>query len=525
MLYVRIKVCLLAFALFLSTIAVSQNRDTINISSLLDEMVHTDAVFKYPSHSYKTLQVSSYDRKSKSANEPFWFANADGSGYERLDTIESRVEKVMFEDNGPGVITRIWMTTTNKNGILRFYFDNEKQASIVIPAYDLFQFPAVLGDNLNLKHTNYRTSGRGGNTLFFPLPYQQACRVTFEEPSMSGKIPPRYYHINYRKYDRNVPIKTASLKDIGALSSKINAVNTLLANPYSKMDGIRELTKAKLNPGDSSVVIMSNGSQVIETMVVHVRSRMGDYAKMMQQVKLRMTFDGKRTVDLPLAYFSGAGHKANELKSWYLEADGKGTIVCRWPMPYQSNVKIEILNNFDYIVDSSIETYVKPIQWDKNTLYFHANWKSNEQLPISKKYDSSDNNHWNFVTLEGKGILRADLLSLFNHSPNWYGEGDEKIYVDGDKFPSHFGTGMEDYYNCSWAPVIPFHTAFGGAPTAENPSSHGYNSYYRARHLDAIPFTKSLVFDFELLSWSEGFADMTSTVFWYGDKNSKVVIN
>lgn len=75
------------------------------------------------------------------------------------------------------------------------------------------------------------------------------------------------------------------------------------------------------------------------------------------------------------------------------------------------------------------------------------------------------------------GLYRGDLLALFNHSRTWYGEGDEKIRVDGESFPSHFGTGVEDYYNGSWAPVVPFHTPFGGAPRADLANSQGYNSF------------------------------------------------
>lgn len=36
---------------------------------------------------------------------------------------------------------------------------------------------------------------------------------------------------------------------------------------------------------------------------------------------------------------------------------------------------------------------------------------------------------WNFATIKGKGVYMGDLLSLYNYSPAWYGEGDEKIWV------------------------------------------------------------------------------------------------
>ena len=103
----------------------------------------------------------------------------------------------------------------------------------------------------------------------------------------------------------------------------------------------------------------------------------------------------------------------------------------------------------------------------------------------------------------------------------WYGEGDEKIWVDGEDFPSHFGTGVEDYYNGSWAPVVPFHTPFGGAPRADLANSQGYNAFFRTRNLDAIPFERTLKFDMEMLGWRDNKVDYATTIFWYGDATSR----
>ena len=96
------------------------------------------------------------------------------------------------------------------------------------------------------------------------------------------------------------------------------------------------------------------------------------------------------------------------------------------------------------------------------------------------------------------GEWTTDELEYMAPELFWYGEGDEKIWVDDDDFPSHFGTGTEDYYNCSWAPVVVFHTPFGGAPRADEKSSHGYNAFMRTRNLDAIPFKSKFRFDIEV---------------------------
>lgn len=146
---------------------------------------------------------------------------------------------------------------------------------------------------------------------------------------------------------------------------------------------------------------------------------------------------------------------------------------------------LKVLNLSSRSVAATMEVNVAPLKWNKDrSLYFYASWRQENGIYIHDKPEEADQCvEWNFATLKGRGVYKGDLLSLYNHAPLWYGEGDEKIWVDDDTFPSHFGTGTEDYYNSSWAPVVPFYTPFGGAPRADLESSHGYNAFYRTRHL------------------------------------------
>ena len=143
----------------------------VTMASLLDEMISYDAVTGYPAVNYRAAQVSSYDRRTVDPHEPGWFANDDGAGFERLDTIRGRVEKVLFDEKGPGAITRIWMTTNDKRGTLRFYFDGASTPEIEIPAYDMARFPVTVGEALSLTHTHYEDelSKTGGNTFFLVI--------------------------------------------------------------------------------------------------------------------------------------------------------------------------------------------------------------------------------------------------------------------------------------------------------------------------------------------------------------------
>jgi hypothetical protein len=116
----------------------------------------------------------------------------------------------------------------------------------------------------------------------------------------------------------------------------------------------------------------------------------------------------------------------------------------------------------------------------------------------------------------GGDLYHGNTLSVDNHMSTWYGEGDAKAYVDNETFPSEFGTGLEDYYNTSWAPVVLYQTPFANAPRADHPSSTGYNTFTRTRILDVIPFVKAFSFDMEMLSWDGGTIDAAATTYWYG---------
>ena len=123
---------------------------------------------------------------------------------------------------------------------------------------------------------------------------------------------------------------------------------------------------------------------------------------------------------------------------------------------------------------------------------------------------------WKFAHISGgRGILAGDVYTINNPFTEWPGEGDEKIWVDDESFPSHFGTGVEDYY--SFCGYFRFHTPFSGEPRLDASNFKGYNVHYRTRNLDAVPFDSRLRFDLEMLGWAQGDVSVRGTVFWYGD--------
>lgn len=513
----------ICLGLLFTSVSCTKPQQTITLESLLKEMVSVEDLSRFPEPYYTCKQVSSYDRRSISANQPGWFANDDGFGAVAIDTVENVVKQVLFDEEGPGVITRMWITTNNKKGVFKFYFNHSAEPDWIIEGFDLSKTGLPLLDGLAFRHTHYNeeVEKTGGNTLFLPIPYAEHCKIVFESPVSMGRTP-RYYHINYRTYPQGTEVKTFDFEEAKTLAPLLESVTSTLLHPISKGKEIKE--SSSLASGTSMQLNCPEGEQAIRQLNFNINiTDSSQYAEIMRQLVVKAQFDGKETVWVPLSDFSGGGFGAPYVKSWYLDADGKGNVTVRWIMPYRKHANIELINYSQYEVKAGMSALIDNYKWDEQrSLYFHASWKQENAIELSNNPEGQCS-EWRFAQIEGRGIYAGDLLTLFNHSPAWYGEGDEKIWVDDDTFPSHFGTGTEDYYNCSWAPVVPFHTPFGGAPRADLPSSHGYNAFMRTRNLDVIPFRKKFIFDIEMLSWQKGSVDYATTIFWYGDYDSKAV--
>lgn len=509
------------------------------MSSLLQEMTDFTIPSRWPVRPYSLKQASSYDRRSVSPEKPGWFANGDFNQFIRSEKKEGRTEHVMMDADGPGVIVRFWLTTLAKKGMLRFYLDNGEEPAISIPAYDLMRAGFNLGPALLNPHTSYTPDGKGGNTLYLPIPYKKHCKITWENTDSSTVDKPHYYQINYRTYNSGTPVKTFTMEELSDAKPVIDNTEQELWQPTS-IKNLRQVKMTKLvSPGNFSSVQLPGGSAAIRMLNIRLSvadpSRVKDssvFEKIWRTTILKMEFDGKPTVYCPLGDFAGSGYGGKLVKSWYRELNGSGVLTSRWTMPYQQRAKLSIINTGNFPVNVDVKISVDSWEWDNRSMYFHATYNSATKVKDAKwdydvtkiaKQDTSAPIEWNLVTVNGKGIYLGNTLAIFNHMQTWYGEGDAKVYVNNEASPSEFGTGLEDYYNTSWAPVVLYQTPFANATRADNESSFGHNTFTRTRNLDAIPFETSFIYDLEMLSWHGGMVDISATTYWYGFPDAKHV--
>jgi hypothetical protein len=122
---------------------------------------------------------------------------------------------------------------------------------------------------------------------------------------------------------------------------------------------------------------------------------------------------------------------------------------------------------------------------------------------------------WNVLTTSGAGKVVGTVYQIANPVLIWWGEGDQKIYVDGETFPSTFGTGTEDDYGFAYGYNEPFTRPYHAQTRVDGPGSGGHISLNRWYVLDALSYRDGLRFDQEMWHWMPTRPTWSHVVYWY----------
>ncbi len=173
-------------------------------------------------------------------------------------------------------------------------------------------------------------------------------------------------------------------------------------------------------------------------------------------------------------------------------------------MPFAESliIRLENMGEQDVSVRGSALPYPE-YKWNpESSLHFRARWRVEHDL-VASNQDVQD---LAFLMANGKGLYVGTTSILLNPNQvptpygNWWGEGDEKVFVDDEALPSIFGTGSEDYYNYSWSSPDIFAFPYCGQPRNDGPGNRGFVTNFRWHILDPIPFKRNIRFYMELFS-------------------------
>ncbi|MDB4581588.1 DUF2961 domain-containing protein [Draconibacterium sp.] len=478
----------------------------ITTETLLNEMVDLKGLAEYPSPVYQTIQYSSYDRHSISPDQPGWFANSDGFGGESIPGFEKVLKEpgkdgigryLICDVKGPGAVVRLW--TARIAGNLEVYLDGSETALYEGPARDFFYntYDAISGskDQFNQKGAFFQNTAG-----YYPIPFQKEYKMIWE-----GNINDlHFYHVQVRTYEQGTNVKSFQTSDLKKYKNPIDQISKALLNPHESFPpkGNKKVFSKTVEAGQQKQIGTIIGEKAVSWLKIKVMAE--DVSGALRQNIIKISFDGASSaqVQSPVGDFFGAAPGINPYHSLPFSVLPDGSMICRYFMPFKDSVNFEIQNLGDQPATIFIETYPEPYSWKKNSMYFRARWRTDHGLLAS--YDPSQDIP--YLLASGKGVCIGAAAFIYNPTSvpssygNWWGEGDEKIFIDQASFPAFFGTGSEDYFNYAWSSSAIFTHAYCGQPRNDGPANRGFVSNYRWHILDKIPFSSGFAFYMELMS-------------------------
>jgi len=244
---------------------------------------------------------------------------------------------------------------------------------------------------------------------------------------------------------------------------------------------------------------------------------------------LRMYWDDQPhpSVECPVGDFFACGwQKYAQVSSLAVCVNPGSAFNCYWPMPFRKRAHITITN----IADEAMVLYYQ-IDYalgriTDDAACFHAQWRRTNPLKYKDVYTIVDN-------IKGKGHYVGTYMAWGVNNNGWWGEGEIKFYMDGDKdWPTICGTGTEDYFcgsynfeNQTTRQYQEFTTPYSGLCQVIRPDglyqANQRFGLYRWHITDPIRFERDLRVTIQALGWHVGGRylplqdDIASVAFWY----------
>lgn len=242
---------------------------------------------------------------------------------------------------------------------------------------------------------------------------------------------------------------------------------------------------------------------------------------------LRFYWDGEKepSVEVPVGDFFACGWgKFAQVSSLPVCVNPGSGLNSYWVMPFRKSCRITMENLDEKEMTLYYQVNYTLTDVPEDAAYFHAQFRRANPLPYKSVYTIVDG-------IKGWGQYVGTYMCWQANNTGWWGEGEIKFYMDGDKeFPTICGTGTEDYFCGSYGFTVngkykPFTTPHTGMPQVILPDGQWQSqtrlALYRWHIMDPVRFEQDLRVTIQALGWRSGGRylplkdDISSVAFWY----------
>ncbi len=276
----------------------------------------------------------------------------------------------------------------------------------------------------------------------------------------------------------------------------------------------------KIQPGETFTMAEIDGSGAIQQIWMTP-------AGTFRYSILRFYWDGETepSVEVPVGDFFASGWgKFAQVSSLPVCVNPGSGFNCYWVMPFRKSCRITMENLDEKEMTLYFQVNYTLTEVPEDAAYFHAQFRRTNPVPYKDVYTIVDG-------IKGWGHFVGTYMCWGSNNKGWWGEGEIKFYMDGDKeFPTICGTGTEDYFCGSYGFTVEgkyreFTTPHAGMPQVISPDGQWQSQQrfglYRWHIMDPVRFEKDLKITMQALSWRSGGRylplqdDISSVAFWY----------
>lgn len=237
-------------------------------------------------------------------------------------------------------------------------------------------------------------------------------------------------------------------------------------------------------------------------------------------IVIRMYWDNEETpsVQVPIGdFFCNAPGYYGEFQSIPVCVNASNAMNCYWQMPFRKHARVTV----EYIGDERITSFYYTIdltqeEVPEDAAYFHASFRRTNPVRVNEDFVIADG-------IRGKGSFAGCYVTWQQNNNGWWGEGEVKMYIDGDTdYPTICGTGTEDYACGAWNfGDHTFHAPFSGYIKGGASTTGNRHAFYRFHLMDPIWFYEDLKVTIQALGWRSEHRflrlqdDISATAYWY----------
>ncbi|MFI6273513.1 DUF2961 domain-containing protein [Micromonospora zamorensis] len=423
---------------------------------------------------------------------------------------------VIAEARGPGEVQSIWFTRDEGDVRATGWIRIELDGVVVVQAGLADLVDGRLGSPFVAPLVSNADQTSGGVTIKVPMPYRDSMRITTQNN-------PLFHHVTYRTF-----ADAEGVSRFDPADPATDVVNLLRGagtrDPKPAQPGASTTRATVTAPAQGQVPLAGlTGPRAITALRLRVPDAAAG-APTLAGLRLRMTFDGRTTVDSPVGEFFGGGLGERNVRSLMFAMDSApgGWYSAWWPMPFRSAAAVTLVNTTGTTVNG-IEVEVTSAPGTQWTQRLAADGSDGYFTTQSRRAETVGGNDWIIADQTGRGRFVGVSQTMRGHiiggNTRNYLEGDERVYVDGSPTPQIHGTGTEDFYESGWyfnrgeySGVFTGNTAHlvrGGGCADE------CDAAYRLMIGDSVPYGTALRFGIEHGPANDMPAEYASTAFLY----------